>query len=256
MTARPSLSIVIPAFNEAARLPGTLDALRDRFGGSTAEVVVADDGSHDDTALVAGAASTGELPITVVRLPENRGKGAAVRAGVAATTGAVVLYMDADLATDLGGVDDFLAQLDHADVVVGSRAVPGAQVHNTTALRTVMGRTFNGMVRIVTRLDVHDSQCGFKAFGGDTARLLFALSEIDGFAFDPEVLVIARILGYRIVELPVDWTAVDGSSVRPLRDSLATGASLLRIVVRHRPATVRRAAQTLGWRSVATGANG
>ena len=176
--------------------------------------------------------------------------------GVAATTGAVVLYMDADLATDLNGAQGFLAQLEHADVVVGSRAVPGSQVHNTTALRTVMGRRFNGMVRILTRLDIRDSQCGFKAFSGDTARLLFALSEIDGFAFDPEVLVLARILGFRIVEMPVDWTAVDGSSVRPIRDSLVTGASLLRIVVRRRRARVRAEAQALGWRAVTSGAAG
>jgi glycosyltransferase involved in cell wall biosynthesis len=255
VTARPSLSIVIPAYDEAARLPGTLRALCEVFGGSGAEVVVADDGSRDETAAIARAASCPELPITVVALPENRGKGAAVRAGVAATTGDVVLNMDADLATDLAGVDAFLARLDDADVVVGSRAVPGSRVHDTTALRKLMGRTFNGMVRIVTRLDVHDSQCGFKAFRGDTARLLFALSEIDGFAFDPEVLVMARILGCRIVEVPVDWTAVDGSSVRPLRDSIVTGASLLRIIVQRRPARVRDAARSRGWQPATTGAS-
>ena len=109
-----------------------------------------------------------------------------------------------------------------------------------------MGRTFNGMVRIIARLDVHDSQCGFKAFSGDVARLLFALSEVDGFAFDPEVLVMARILGYRVTEVPVDWTTVDGSSVRPVRDSLLTGLALVRIVVRRRPAAVREAARALG----------
>lgn len=255
MTARPPLSIVIPAYNEAARLPGTLRALRERFGGSATEVIVADDGSRDDTAAIARAASSPELAVTVVRLPENRGKGAAVRAGVAASAGEVVLYMDADLATDLAGVDAFLARLGDADVVVGSRAVPGARVHNTTALRTAMGRTFNGMVRIVTRLDVHDSQCGFKAFRGDAARLLFALGAIDGFAFDPEVLVMARVLGYRIVEVPVDWTAVEGSSVRPLRDSLVTGVSLLWIVARRRPAAVRAAARALGWTPADAGAN-
>jgi len=250
---RPPLSIVIPAYDEATRLPGTLRALRERFGGTETEVVVVDDGSRDATAEVARAASSDALAISVLRLPENRGKGAAVRAGVAATTGATVLYMDADLATDLEGVDGFLARLDHADIVVGSRAVSGARVHNTTALRTVMGRTFNGLVRIVARLEVHDSQCGFKAFRGDAARLLFSLSEIDGFAFDPEVLVMARILGYRVVELPVDWTAVDGSSVRPLRDSIVTGMALVRIVVRRRPAKVRDAARALGWQPVATG---
>ena len=250
---RPPLSIVIPAYNESARLPGTLRALTDRFGGSGTEIVVVDDGSADDTAEVARAASTPELEFTVLRLPVNRGKGAAVRTGVAATTGEVVLYMDADLATDLGGLEEFLGHLATADVVVGSRAVPGAHVHNTTALRTVMGRTFNRMVRLIARLDVHDSQCGFKAYRGDVGRLLFSLSEVDGFAFDPEVLVIARMLGYRIVEVPVDWTAVDGSSVRPLKDSAVTGAALLATVVRRRAGRVRAEARTRGWTPVDPG---
>jgi len=254
VSARPSLSVVIPAFNEAARLPGTLRVLAERFAGSATEIVVVDDGSADDTAEVARAASTEALPVTVLRLPRNRGKGAAVRAGVAATTGDAVLYMDADLATDLGTLDDFLGRLADADVVVGSRAVPGARVHNTTALRTVMGRTFNRMVRVVARLDVHDSQCGFKAFRGDVARLLFSLGEVDGFAFDPEILVLARILGYRVTEVPVDWTAVDGSSVRPLRDSLVTGGALVRVVVRRRPARVREDARARGWTPAGAGA--
>jgi glycosyltransferase involved in cell wall biosynthesis len=251
--AAPHLSIVIPAFNEAARLPGTLRALHDRFAGTDTEVVVADDGSTDGTATVAAAAASSALPVRVVRLPGNRGKGAAVRAGVAETTGAVVLFMDADLATDLRAVDAVLTALGTADVVVGSRAVAGARVHDTTALRTAMGRTFNGLVRMVTRLDVHDSQCGFKAYRGDVARLLFSLSTVDGFAFDPEVLVTARILGYRITEVPVDWTAVAGSSVRPLRDSVATGVALIGIVLRRRPAAVRAAARARGWSPVAGG---
>ncbi|MFM8304972.1 MAG: glycosyltransferase family 2 protein, partial [Actinomycetota bacterium] len=167
--------------------------------------------------------------------------------------GAAVLYMDADLATDLTVVDEFLHHLTEVDVVVGSRAVPGARVHNTTTLRAVMGRTFNRLVRLVARLAVHDSQCGFKAFRGDVARLLFSLSEVDGFAFDPEVLVMARILGYRVVEVPVDWTAVDGSSVRPVRDSVVTALALMRVVLRRRPAAVRAQARAHGWSPAGTG---
>ncbi|MEI8001559.1 MAG: glycosyltransferase [Actinomycetes bacterium] len=255
MTARPQLSIVIPAFNEATRLPRTLAALRAHFGdGRDVEVVVVDDGSRDETAEVARAGTGPGWRLVVEVLPENRGKGAAVRAGVALTTGEVVLVMDADLATDLAAVAPALALLAGADLVVGSRAVPGSTVAGTTALRTVMGRTFNGLVRLIARLDVHDSQCGFKAFRGDVARLLFAMSEVDGFAYDPEVLVLARILGYTTVELAVAWTAVDGSTVRPLRDSLATGVALLRIVARRHPARVRAEAGRLGWSPVASSA--
>ena len=250
MTARPPLSIVIPAYNEATRLPRTLAALRAHLGDPAAQVVVVDDGSTDATAEVARAAGAAAFPVEVVELGTNRGKGAAVRAGMAATTGDSVLVMDADLATDLAAVAPALALLAEADVVVGSRAVPGSTVRGTTGLRKAMGRTFNRMVRVVARLDVHDSQCGFKAFRGDVGRLLFALTEIDGFAYDPEVLVLARILGYRMVELPVDWTAVDGSTVRPVRDSLATGIALVRIVARRRPARVRAEAGRLGWSPV------
>ena len=247
MTARPTLSIVIPAYNEAARLPETLARLDAYFEGREPEVIVIDDGSTDGTAELARKGVPGRTPPTVVVFPENRGKGAAVRAGVAASTGEQVLYMDADLATDIAGLDEFLKLLEDYDVVVGSRAVPGATVHNTTRLRTVMGRTFNRMVRVLTRLEVHDSQCGYKAFRGDAARVVFSLSDVDGFAFDPEVLMIARALGLTVTEVPVDWTAVDGSSVRPMRDSFVTGVTLVRVVWRVRPARIRDRARVLGW---------
>jgi glycosyltransferase involved in cell wall biosynthesis len=247
VTARPELSLVVPAYDEATRLPHTLDALLARFPDPTTEIVVVDVGSHDATSAIARAALADRASARVITFPENRGKGAAVRAGVLATTGATVLYMDADLATDLAVLDDFLARLTDADVVVGSRAVPGSRVNDTTRLRAAMGRTFNRMVRMLTRLDVHDSQCGFKAFRGDVARLVFSLSRVDGFAFDPEVLLIAHRLGYRIVEVPVTWTAVDGSSVRPVRDSLRTGVALVGSVVRRRPSKVRADARALGW---------
>jgi glycosyltransferase involved in cell wall biosynthesis len=252
VTARPTLSIVIPAYNEAARLPDTLARLDAYFAGREPEIVVVDDGSSDGTAELARRGVPGRTPPTVLAFPENRGKGAAVRAGVAASSGDAVLYMDADLATDIAGLDEFLKQLEDFDVVVGSRAVPGATVHNTTQLRTVMGRTFNRMVRMLTRLEVHDSQCGYKAFRGDAGRLVFSLSTVDGFAFDPEVLMIARALGLSVTELPVDWTAVEGSTVRPLRDSVLTGVALLRVVWQVRGRRVRARALAVGWTPAAS----
>jgi len=244
--------IVLPAYDEERSLPALLEryvALGAELGrrGAEMRVIVVDDGSRDGTADIARRGAPGASPPVVIVLPTNRGKGAAVRAGVAASTGESVLVMDADLATDLSGLDDFVKLLVDYDVVVGSRAVAGATVRNTTWSRTLMGRTFNRMVRVLTRLEVHDSQCGFKAFRGDAARLVFSLSRVDGFAFDPEVLMIARALGLRIVEVPVEWTAVDGSSVRPLRDSFVTGAALLGLVLRIRPARVRDAARARGW---------
>ena len=131
MTARPPLSIVIPAYNEAARLPETLARLDAYFAGREPEIVVVDDGSSDGTAELARRGVPGRPPPTVVAFAENRGKGAAVRAGVAASTGETVLYMDADLATDIAGLDEFLKLLEDYDVVVGSRAVPGARRSTT-----------------------------------------------------------------------------------------------------------------------------
>jgi glycosyltransferase involved in cell wall biosynthesis len=238
----PSLSIVIPAFNESTRLAATLATLSARVGDVDAEIIVVDDGSRDDTAAVARRLLADAPPSRVIELPENRGKGAAVRAGVAAATGLRVLFMDADLATDLAALDTVLPALDDADIAIGSRAVPGAVVLNATRGREVMGRVFNRMVRVLARLPVHDTQCGFKAFRGPVAKRLFGMSRIDGFAFDAEVLVYARALGMRIVELPVTWTAVDGSSVRPFSDSVATALQLARVVVRSRPSRIRAAA--------------
>jgi glycosyltransferase involved in cell wall biosynthesis len=242
-----TLSIVIPAYNEAARLSSTLTALQEQLDRDAIEIIVVDDGSRDDTSDVAERALRGARRARVIRLPENQGKGAAVRAGVLAATGDVVLFMDADMATDLEGLPGTLAALDHADVVIGSRAVPGSVVQQASLGRAVMGRVFNRLVRLFSRLDVHDTQCGFKAFHASTAHLLFSLSREDGFAFDPEILIRARILGFRIVEVPVTWTAVEGSSVRPLYDSARTLFQLVRCVVRARPARVRADAQRLGW---------
>jgi glycosyltransferase involved in cell wall biosynthesis len=243
----PRLSIVIPAYNEADRLSSTLQAVLTRFDAGDTEIVVVDDGSDDDTADIARRL-LGDTPgARVLQLDENRGKGGAVRAGVQASTGEIVMFMDADLATDLAAVDDALAALGRAEVVVGSRAVPGSDVKNATVGRAVMGRVFNRFVRWLARVPIHDTQCGFKAFRGPAAHLLFGLSHEDGFAFDAEVLLHARILGLRTVEIPVVWTAVDGSSVRPVTDSVRTAAALVRCVVRSRPARVRARARELGW---------
>ena len=247
MEALKDLSIIVPAYNEAERIPDTLDALLARFPDDATEIIVVDDGSLDATSAVARERLAGRASARVITLPQNRGKGAAVRAGVAASTGGVLLTMDADLATDLAAVDDVVGALVDADIAVGSRAVAGSRVDGTSALRAAMGRSFNRLVRILTRLDVHDSQCGFKAFRGDVGRLVFSLGRVDGFAYDPEVLLIAHDLGYRIVELPVQWTAIEGSSVRPIRDSLRTGAALVGTAIRRRPERVRSEARSRGW---------
>jgi dolichyl-phosphate beta-glucosyltransferase len=236
---RPALTVVIPAYNEVQRLASTLHEVQAATSGRAVEVIVVDDGSTDGTAEVAEATLDARVD-RVVRLAVNSGKGAAVRAGVLVSTGDAVLYMDADLATDLGALPRFVAALDHADVVVGSRTLPDAVVRDGTRDRAVMAWVFNRIVRVSTGLEIRDTQCGFKALRGGVARELFALARCDRFAFDVEILLLARRLGLEVVEMPVDWTAVEGSSVRRVVDSLQAAVDVLRISARWTPRRVAR----------------
>lgn len=240
------LSIVMPLFNESRALPTTIAALTARFPLASAEIFLVDDGSVDDSGGLADHLTRDRPDIEVIRLPMNRGKGAAIRAGVARTSAPTILFMDADLSTPLDEVDRFVELLRETDVVIGSRSVPGAVVERSNVLRTAMGRTFNRLMRVTTGLPIHDSQCGFKAFRGDIGRLLFSLSRNDRFAFDPEILRLAVALGYSIKEVPVNWVASDHSAVRPVRDSIRTAIDLLPIRWRTRSRRVRARASRAG----------
>jgi glycosyltransferase involved in cell wall biosynthesis len=213
-----ALSVVVPAYNEARRLDESLPPLVDFVGRAGAELVIVDDGSDDGTAEVAAAHLAGLPEAKIVRLALNSGKGAAVRAGVARARGRSIVFMDADLATDLHDLPALLSGLEHADVAIGSRVVPGATVNGATGARVRMGRAFNRLTRTVTGLDLRDTQCGFKAFRAPVAQLLFHLAVVDGFAFDVEILALARRIGYRVAEVPVHWHAVAGSRVDVVRD--------------------------------------
>ena len=202
----PSLSVVIPAFNEALRLPATLARVRSYLDARqpSFEIVVVDDGSTDATAAVARA---GAAPIVVLRHAQNRGKGHAVRAGMLAARGERRLMTDADLSTPI----EELAQLEAAlaqgfDVAIGSRAVAGARVEvHQPAYREAMGRLFNRLVQALLLPGLHDTQCGFKLFTAAAAAAAFSACRLDGFSFDVEALYVARRRGLRIAELPVVW---------------------------------------------------
>jgi glycosyltransferase involved in cell wall biosynthesis len=214
------LSVVVPAYNEARRLKTSLPSLLDVADDAGAEVIVVDDGSDDDTAAVA-ADHLADLPGgRVVRLPLNSGKGAAVRAGVAHARGRSIVFMDADLATDLNDLPALVDALETADIAIGSRVLPGSTVDGASASRARMGRTFNRMARAVTGLKLRDTQCGFKAFRAPVAQLLFHLGVVDGFAFDVEILALARRMGYRVAEVPVHWRAIEDSRVDVVRDPM------------------------------------
>jgi dolichyl-phosphate beta-glucosyltransferase len=203
----PELSLVIPAYNEAQRLPPTLRHVRAYLDarGRSYEIVVADDGSRDGTAEVARAAG-GDV-LRVVASPVNRGKGHAVRQGMLAARGRLRLMCDADLSTSIEQLERLEALVPRGyDVVIGSRAITGAQVEvRQTGFRENAGRLFNLLVRLVALPEVRDTQCGFKLFTGEAAEGVFAVARLDGFAFDVEALFLARHQGRRLAEVPVVW---------------------------------------------------
>lgn len=215
-----SVSVVIPCYNESSRLLPLVDGYRS-LASAVTEIVFVDDGSTDDTRAVLDdlVARPGLDSARVLHLAENRGKGGAVAAGVRASSGERIVFMDADLATDIRDLPRLLQALDDHDIAIGSRAAPGHQVLEAAWHRGVMGRTFNRLVRRYTDLEISDTQCGFKAFRAEVAHRLFTDLTCQDYAFDVEVLYRARRLGHSVAELPVRWTAVDGSHVRVIRDS-------------------------------------
>ena len=237
-TDRPLLSVVIPAYDEAERLPGTLKRVTAylRAEVRSFEIVVVDDGSGDDTAERARACLADQPSSRVLSLPQNRGKGAACRRGVLAARGERILICDADLSTPIEEErrlrDPLLAG---ADVVIGSRAHPEARIAvRQPPLREAAGRGLNRIMRWLGLTELRDTQCGFKLFRREAAHALFAQSRIDGFLFDLEVLMLARRQGLRTVEVPVEWRNDPDSRVHVLRGLPGIAWQLLRIRLRQR----------------------
>lgn len=230
--SRPSLNIVIPAYNEARRIAGTLreiDAWA-RTWTRRVELIVVDDGSVDGTAETARRIGDQlALPVRVLRYATNRGKGFALKVGFAASEGERVLFTDADLSTPMPCADVLLAALENADVAIGSRKMRGSRLLvRQPRLREWMGRVFTYIVRRMIA-DVSDVTCGFKAFRGDVGRDLFARCRISDWSFDAELLHIAQARGARIAEVPVEWSDREGTKVRLVRDALGSLLGLARI---------------------------
>ncbi|HKZ51650.1 MAG TPA: dolichyl-phosphate beta-glucosyltransferase [Candidatus Acidoferrales bacterium] len=229
----PDLSIVVPAFNEAQRLPGTLSAIYAHLEQVpyTAEVVVVDDGSTDNTVdFVRGVA--GSYPrLRLLRNGRNRGKGYSVKHGVLQSQGRYVLFTDADLSTPIGEVDRLLPLLEQGwDVVVGSRDLDPRLLEGPQPwLRRQAGQVFHLVVRALMGLPIHDTQCGFKLFHRQAALRLFRLQQIERFGFDVEILWLAQRLGLRCLETGVVWVNDARSRVSMLRDGPAMLWELLRI---------------------------
>jgi dolichyl-phosphate beta-glucosyltransferase len=203
----PALSVVIPAYNESARLPRTLGRLDAylRVAHPDHEILVVDDGSTDATAAVARAA--GLRTLSVIDYAPNRGKGHAVRRGMLAARGTRRLMTDADLSTPIEDLERLERALDGgADVAIGSRALPDSNVVlRQPWYREAMGRLFNVFMRLLVLPDLRDTQCGFKLFTAAAAQAAFTPARLDGFSFDVETLYIARRRGLRIAEIGVTW---------------------------------------------------
>jgi dolichyl-phosphate beta-glucosyltransferase len=234
MTDRPvALSLVVPAFNEALRLPGTLERMRPLLeaAGEPYEVIVVDDGSTDGTAEAARRHTADWPELEVVRLPVNAGKGAAVREGMLRARGAHRAFSDADLSTPLEELAGLRARLGgDCHVVIASRGLPEADIQvRQPKQRELMGRTYNLLLRLLVLSDIHDSQCGLKVFTATAALTCFTPLRTMRFGFDAEVLVRARRQGWTIAEIPVQWRHVEASRVSAGSDAARMLYDLVRL---------------------------
>jgi glycosyltransferase involved in cell wall biosynthesis len=229
-----SISIVIPAYNEEKRLPATLERVTAYLRAqslSFAEMVVVDDGSADATAALVEQWQRDHPCVRLLRNPGNRGKGYTVRHGVLESKGEWILCTDADLSTPIAELEKLFAsaQQARADIAIGSRALDRSLVGvHQSPFRELSGRFFNVAMRSIAGLPFRDTQCGFKLFRAQAAREIFFRQRLEGFSFDVEDLMIAKLLGYRAIEVPVIWNNVEGTKVSTLA-GVSSFAALLGI---------------------------
>ena len=215
-------SIIIPAYNESGRLRPTLDEVL-RYAAARqwdVEVLVVDDGSRDDTAEIIREYSRSHPQVRLVQNPGNRGKGYSVCNGMLHAQGDIRLFSDADLSSPIAEAEKLFAAIDAgADIAIGSRWLRAElQKERQPIYRQLLGRIFNLLLRVVLGLHFKDTQCGFKAFRAKAASRVFPLQKIQRWGFDPEILFLARKMGFQTVEIPVAWAHSEGTRLHPFRD--------------------------------------
>src|SRR5579862_8265815 len=213
MVLLPSITIVIPAYNESARLGRTLDRIlnfihQEAWG---AEIIVVDDGSSDRTAEIVQSYAGANPCVRLLSNPGNRGKGYSVRNGILHANGEFILFTDADLSSPIEEAPKLFAALENGfDIAIGSRWVqPELQTQRQSLTRQILGRLFNGFLRLFLGLRLNDTQCGFKALRQPAAKVVFPLQRIEGWGFDPEILYLAKKSGFTVIEVPVVWAHDD-----------------------------------------------
>jgi glycosyltransferase involved in cell wall biosynthesis len=227
----PFLSIIIPAHNEENRLPGTLEQIF-RFleqQSFSSEVLVVENGSADLTYKVAQEFASRHSNLHVIR-NNWRGKGLAIQRGVQEASGEYIFLCDADLSMPVEEINKFIPpQLDHLDIAIGSREAPGSVRYDEPYYRHLTGRVFNTLIRWLVLPGLQDTQCGFKCIRAQVARDIFPYQTLTGWAFDVELLYIARHHGYKIIEIPIQWYFNSDSKISVFRDSLRMFLDLLLI---------------------------
>jgi dolichyl-phosphate beta-glucosyltransferase len=209
------LSIIIPAYNEEKRLPKALDPIISYMKDKriSNEIIIVADKSKDKTLEVVRGFAKKYSNISYIFNPKKQGKGYAIKKGVLASKGDLVLFADADTSTPITELDKFLAKIKGYDIIIGSREHKDSNVKNKLLSRVVLGNLGNILLRIFLIRKIKDTQCGFKLFKGDIARKLFSMSRINGFGFDFEIIFLAQSRGYKINEMPVNWTYCPGTKV-------------------------------------------
>ncbi len=235
--SRPYLTIIIPAYNEARRLPHSLTKISNylRTQSFSTEILVVENGSTDETSAVvcefAQSLSSADL-FTLELLHSARGKGAAVKTGMLVGRGDYLFICDADLSMPIEEIAKFLPPQQEPggyDVAIASREIAGAVRHNEPFYRHLMGRVFNYVVRKLIIPGIEDTQCGFKMFTQAAAAQVFPHQTIDGWGFDPEVLYVSHIRGMHMIEVPINWYYMAESRINPLVDTINMVRDVLRI---------------------------
>ncbi|MDD5171467.1 MAG: glycosyltransferase family 2 protein [Candidatus ainarchaeum sp.] len=227
------ISFIIPLHNEAAALSANFQKIRKAADslGLDYEIILAEDGSTDNTRQIAGKLASAK--IRLLASEKKLGRGLALNNAIKAAKGDIVVYMDADLATDLKHLKELIREVENgADISTGSRLAPGSKVHSRSFLREFFSRGYNLMLRALFRTSIHDHQCGFKAFR--KSKILHLLNEVEDkhWFWDSELLIRAQKNGLKVTEIPVEWTDSKGSSVRLSTDIPAMGLSALLLRLR------------------------